>query len=122
MAIKYDKTKGRLREAIDRAIIAKTGNTRNTNTKQKRDGQNTLEAKTMVQTCLDGNIDRVYCRITRQSQRAVDDDNLSGGSKQLRDAITEILGFKGDSDIDGITWEYRQKKGKDKVIIEVFEI
>jgi len=40
-----------------------------------------------------------------------DDDNLSGGCKQLRDAIAKALGFPGDSKADGIRFEYVQDDG-----------
>lgn len=60
-------------------------------------------------------------RITRYSRRNYDDDNFSGGCKQLRDTIAEdVLGFPGDSREDGITFEYAQKRGTARTVIEVF--
>lgn len=50
-------------------------------------------------------------RITRYGGRTLDDDNLSGGIKELRDAIASAFGRHGDSAKDGFTWEYEQKNG-----------
>jgi len=50
-----------------------------------------------------------------------DDDNQSGGAKQLRDAIASFLCRKGDSEEDGLTWEYITKIGPFSVEIEVHE-
>jgi len=53
--------------------------------------------------------------------RPYDDDNLSGGCKQLRDAISAILGLQGDSKEDGIAFAYHQKKGKEtQTLIEIY--
>lgn len=65
----------------------------------------------------------LHVRITRLLPRGgwLDDDNLSGGAKQLRDALASFLGRKGDSEADGLTWEYRQGEGDYETIIEVFK-
>lgn len=60
--------------------------------------------------------------ITRRSPRPLDDDNLVGGCKQLRDAIAELLGRKGDAEKDGLVWEYRQERGAKMTIITIEEI
>ena len=65
---------------------------------------------------------RLRVTITRRSQRPLDDDNLIGGCKQLRDAIAELLGRNGDAEKDGLVWEYRQEKGEKMTIIEITEI
>jgi hypothetical protein len=55
----------------------------------------------------------LHCRITRRyggRSQPLDDDNLSGGCKGLRDAIAAMLGLKGDSQKDGITFEYAQER------------
>ncbi len=53
----------------------------------------------------------------------LDDDNFAGGSKQLRDAIAELLGKKGDSLEDGVEFCYRQVKSKmKKTVIRVQQI
>ena len=65
----------------------------------------------------------LHVRITRRVPHSgrLDDDNLSGGAKQLRDAIAAFLGRKGDSEKDGLTWEYRQEKWTGhETMIEVF--
>lgn len=62
-------------------------------------------------------ITRVFCG----RDKPYDDDNLSGGCKQLRDAIAFALGRKGDSEEDGFTWEYKQEKGEvPETVIEIF--
>ena len=49
-------------------------------------------------------------RITRfGDRRKLDDDNLAGGAKELRDAIADAFGRTGDSAKEGFTWEYEQK-------------
>lgn len=63
----------------------------------------------------------VLVRITRVSPRTLDDDNFSGGSKEIRDAIASALGRKGDSEKDGMRWEYVQEKGKHLTRIEIFK-
>lgn len=50
--------------------------------------------------------------ITRVAPRALDDDNLQGGCKALRDGIADRLGVK-DND-DRVVWRYSQEKGKPK--------
>jgi hypothetical protein len=61
-------------------------------------------------------------RITRcYTGKRYDDDNLVGGCKQLRDAIAAALSRKGDSEKDGLYWEYRQVAGTEHgVTIEIF--
>jgi len=54
----------------------------------------------------------VLVRLTRVGGRVLDGDNLQGGCKQLRDAIAAALGRSGDSDADGMQWEYRQRPAK----------
>ena len=53
----------------------------------------------------------LFVRITRVGGRTLDDDNLSGGCKELRDAIASAFGRHGDSAKDGFTWEYKQENG-----------
>lgn len=61
----------------------------------------------------------VVVRIVRRGPRRLDDDNLSGGCKELRDAIAVVLGRKGDSERDGLRFEYSQERGPSETIIEV---
>ena len=37
---------------------------------------------------------------------------ITGGCKELRDAIAAAFGRKGDSDGDGFEWEYAQRDGR----------
>jgi len=59
-------------------------------------------------------------RITRVGHRRYDHDNLSGGCKELRDAIAAALGKPGDSEEAGMHWEYAQRTGSPETIVEVF--
>jgi hypothetical protein len=95
----------------------------NTNSKQKCCGQPTSEATPELVPAL-VNIDcPVLVRITRfvPYNKQLDDDNCSGGAKQLRDAIASIMGRKGDSAEDGMHWEYCQEQGPEETKIEIFE-
>jgi hypothetical protein len=49
--------------------------------------------------------------LTRISSRALDDDNLRGALKAVRDSIAEWLGVD-DGPTGPITWEYAQERGK----------
>jgi hypothetical protein len=51
-------------------------------------------------------------RVTRIAPRELDDDNLSGGCKALRDGVADYLGIK-DND-PRVTWAYAQRKGEPK--------
>ena len=64
----------------------------------------------------------VLIRITRIGKMELDGDNMSGGCKELRDAIASSLGRKGDSASNGMFWEYKQKKGEPETIVEIFSI
>ena len=60
-------------------------------------------------------------RIIRFSKgRIKDHDNLLGGSKSLRDAITDLLGRTDDSEEAGFIWEYEQEKGETQTVIEIW--
>lgn len=91
--------------------------------KPQRDPQSALDICPSLQIPLPG-IGR-NCRIviTRGygSAGPLDNDNLLGGLKALRDQITaQILGRESDAEKDGIVWEYRQVRGKG-VKVEIFE-
>ena len=60
-------------------------------------------------------------RIVRVGGRRMDDDNLAGGCKELRDAIASALGRRGDSEADGLFWEYDQEAGDEAVRVEINE-
>lgn len=59
-------------------------------------------------------------RIVRVGGRPMDDDNLAAGCKELRDAIAAALGRRGDSQADGLTWEYAQEPGEVGTRIELY--
>lgn len=81
-----------------------------------------LVAEVQGADVLDADAARLHITITRRSPWPLDDDNLVGGAKQLRDAIAELLGRKGDAERDGLEWEYRQERGAAATIIEITEI
>ena len=81
-----------------------------------------LVAKVPREEVLGADAARLRVRIVRRSPRPLDDDNLIGGCKQLRDAIAELLGRKGDAEKDGLEWEYRQEKGEKMTVITIEEI
>jgi hypothetical protein len=48
--------------------------------------------------------------LTRVAPRSMDDDNLAGGFKSVRDGVADALGIN-DND-DRVTWAYAQARGK----------
>lgn len=57
--------------------------------------------------------------LTRIAPRALDDDNLRGALKAVRDGIADSLGVD-DSQRSGIEWEYCQRReGKKEYGVEV---
>jgi hypothetical protein len=57
-------------------------------------------------------------RLTRVSPRALDDDNLRGALKSVRDAVASWL--KVDDASPLVRWEYEQEKGESCVRVEVW--
>lgn len=55
-------------------------------------------------------------RITRIGPRALDDDNLAGACKSIRDGIADRLGI--DDGSEAVAWRYAQRKGPYGVEIE----
>jgi len=102
--------------------------TRNSAAKQKRGKQPALVRRAEDQAGMVGIPGPLFVRIIRHIPKggnAYDDDNLSGGCKQLRDGIAAMLGLKGDSAEDGITFEYAQVKtdiGQAETVIEIYQI
>jgi len=95
--------------------------TRDTNPKSKRGERETLGVEGKAPGFMVSIDCPVFVRITRISPRQLDDDNLSGGCKELRDAIAASLGRKGDSEKDGMKWEYKQEKGDHATRVEIFK-
>lgn len=57
----------------------------------------------------------VRVTLTRIAPVEVDDDNLKGMFKRVRDGICEALGFRDDKPRDGyLAWDYKQEKGGNK--------
>lgn len=107
-----------LRVAFD-AALAQSGCS-----KPKRGGQRTLVGERSAAQGLVDIAGPLLVRITRHYiGKRYDDDNFSGGCKQLRDAIAAALSRKGDSEQDGMFWEYRQVvDGRQEITIELFRM
>ena len=73
-----------------------------------------LDGQVQAEEILDGDAARLCVTIERHSSRELDYDNFVGGAKQLRDAIAELLGRKGDAEEDGLVFRYVQKRAKRK--------
>jgi crossover junction endodeoxyribonuclease RusA len=50
-------------------------------------------------------------RLCREGPRRVDDDNLAGAFKAVRDGVADALGVD-DGDTNAVRWEYRQDKAR----------
>lgn len=62
--------------------------------------------------------------LIRRSTRSLDDDNLRGALKAVRDGVADALGLKDDSD-ERVTWLYGQQAGpgtRPGVHIEVWDV
>jgi hypothetical protein len=120
MGIDYEKLQdGSLKRAIEAALAEDRD--AGESAEQERCGQTTSNQKKQAEPLVAGPYRRCHSRITGFGVDRYDDDNFQGGCKQLRDAIASALGFPGDSERDGLTWEYRQKKGEIKTVIEVYD-
>ena len=120
MRIKYETLSGRFKEIVD-AALARDGDPQ-----PKRSGQTSPRPKRNPLATLVHIACPVRVRIIRRvpHKRRLDCDNLSGGCKQLRDAIATAMGRKGDSEEDGMFWEYEQETGCEdyETVIEVYKI
>jgi hypothetical protein len=90
--------------------------------KAKRSALQKRMGYAMTKSLLANDIPEFPCTIAivRLGPRLLDDDNLRGALKAIRDGIAKALG-KDDSPENGISWEYRQekKKGKQEVGIMI---
>jgi hypothetical protein len=59
----------------------------------------------------------VVVRLIRVGTRPLDDDNLRGAFKHVRDEIARWL--MTDDGSDAITWDYEQRRGKGAVFVDV---
>ena len=97
----------------------KTG--RNSVAKSKCNKQKALDVENETSTSMVDITGPVIVRLTRCGKRKYDDDNYIAGNKALRDAIASALGRKGDSEEDGMYWEYRQEIGQPATVVEIFK-
>jgi hypothetical protein len=94
----------------------------NPNPQPQRPELEALVRKAPPQTSLVNIPGKVLVRITRVSPRRLDDDNLSGGCKELRDAIAAMLGRKDDSENSNLGFFYSQRIGTPETKIEIMEV
>ena len=111
MGMRYDQLPPHTQRRVDAALAA-DGDSGGGDAQPKRGRRVSLGRAKPITQLVDVQAPRVLVRITRFCPCKLDDDNLSGGCKQLRDAIAEALGFPGDSAEDGMRWEYRQEPGQ----------
>lgn len=120
MAIRYDDLPEGLKARIQAA------DERDRRAKQKRHEQGPLVSQGKGAQGMVDIPGELLIRITRRysgRRRAYDDDNMSGGCKELRDAIAAELGRSGDSKEDGLTFIYAQERAKEQeLVIEVFQV
>jgi hypothetical protein len=60
--------------------------------------------------------------MTRIGARALDNDNLEGAFKPVRDGITDGLGLKDDAERAGLEWVCEQRRGAPKEYGCILEI
>ena len=61
--------------------------------------------------------------LTRHGKRLLDDDNLAGSFKAIRDEVAEQLG-RDDNPKSGISWVYKQDKSKEywiEILVEAVQ-
>lgn len=107
----------KLRAAID-AAIARSGYT-----KSKRNECRTLVGEAPHKKGVVDIPGPLLVRITRtvaSDGELYDRENLVGGAKQIQDAIAAFLARRGDSEKNGLWWEYNQEIGEPEIKIEVF--
>ena len=89
--------------------------------KAKRHAMQKLVVKSACKAALHAGLLPCTVKLTRIG-RKLDDDNLRGALKYVRDAVAELLvpgKAVGRADDDArITWEYSQEKGKPAIRIE----
>ncbi len=100
---------------------------RNKSAKPKSGKSKTLERSTRTAQSVGNNdTSSLLVKVTQYSPRELDEDNLSGGCKQLRDAVAESLGRTGDSKAEGFLWQYEwqpcREKGEKELVIEIYDL
>ena len=92
-------------------------------TELERSQPDALDAKGTLAEILPKFAGRFRITIERHGPRTLDGDNFVGGCKQLRDAIAELLGKKGDSEADGLDFRYVQVKSTvKKTVLKIQQI
>ena len=87
--------------------------TGNADTQPEQGKQVALVKKSQIEKEFPGASGRYLVTIERYGRR-LDSDNFIGGAKQLRDAIAEALGKKGDGEKDGLEFRYLQCPAREK--------
>lgn len=93
------------------------GDSRRGDSEPERSEQKALVDKGALAEALPESSGRFDITIERHGPGTLDDDNLCGGSKQLRDAIAELLGKRGDGKSDGLEFHYLQVKSRFKKMV-----
>ncbi len=118
---KLGELRPELRRRVVAALAARCGDPQSEPHERSALGAGGADAPVLVD-----HVGPVLVWVTRVGGRVLDGDNLQGGCKQLRDAIAAALGRRGDSDADGMRWEYRQRPARigeeAGTLIEVFEV
>ncbi len=109
MGFKYDRLPAHFKKAID------DQDARDRDAQQKRNELGALDGSPQGPQGMVNLPGQVLVRIIRHcgtGERDYDDDNFSGGCKELRDAIAAALGRRGDSAQDGLAFEYEQRRSE----------
>ena len=78
----------------------------------KRAKTERLVVRAEMQNCPEMGDGPLVVSMTRMGKRLLDDDNLAGSFKAIRDEIAACLG-RDDAPGSGIRWEYEQRKSKE---------
>lgn len=119
MGIRLSEIKDKRTRALIDAEIARCGYS-----KPKRNRCNALVGEAPHKKGVVDIAGPLLIRITRviaSDSERYDRENLTGGAKRIQDAIAAFLSRPGDSEKDGLWWEYRQEIGEPEIRIEIFE-
>lgn len=79
--------------------------------KSKRTADTRALFKQFTEDRTDSRCDTYKILLTRVSQRELDDDNVEGALKAVRDGVADGLGLKSDKRSKKLHWDYGQAKG-----------